>query len=106
MAEREELGSNLLHLGQSTPASSGSSWQRRGQGHHEPEAPPPLVATFTIHYDWADRFPVIVEAAARLKAQSLLIDGEVVIARDDRTPGAARWSKGQYQSNASGSRVA
>jgi ATP-dependent DNA ligase len=56
--------------------------------------------------DWADRFPVIVEAAARLKAQSFLIDGEVVIARDDGTPGAARWSKGQYQSNASGSRVA
>jgi hypothetical protein len=26
---------------------------------------------------------VIVEAAARLKAQSFLIDGEVVIARDD-----------------------
>jgi ATP-dependent DNA ligase len=34
-----------------------------------------------------DRFTVIVEAAARLKAQSFLIDGEVVIARDDRTPG-------------------
>jgi ATP-dependent DNA ligase len=29
------------------------------------------------------RFPVIVGAAARLKAQSFLIDGEVVIARDD-----------------------
>jgi len=34
-------------------------------------------------HDWADRFPTIVEAAARLKAQSFLIDGEVVIARDD-----------------------
>jgi hypothetical protein len=31
-------------------------------------------------------FPVIVGAAARLKAKSFLIDGEVVIARDDRTP--------------------
>src|SRR3981189_2871399 len=43
LAEGEELGSNLLHVGQSTPASScvRSSWQRRGQGHHEPEAPPP-----------------------------------------------------------------
>jgi hypothetical protein len=43
MAEGEELGSNLLHVGKSTPASScvRSSWQRRGQGHHEPEAPPP-----------------------------------------------------------------
>src|SRR6195256_1645330 len=43
LAEGEELGSNLLHVGQSTPASScvRSSWQRRGQGHHEPKAPPP-----------------------------------------------------------------
>ena len=43
LAEGEKLGSNLLHVGQSTPASScvRSSWQRRGQGHHEPEAPPP-----------------------------------------------------------------
>jgi ATP-dependent DNA ligase len=45
---------------------------------------------------------VIVEAAARLKAQSFLIDGEVVIARDDAR-GAAGWSKGQYHSDASGS---
>jgi ATP-dependent DNA ligase len=37
-------------------------------------------------HDWADRFPVIVEATAQLKAQSFLIDGEVVIARDDGTP--------------------
>ena len=34
-------------------------------------------------HDWADRFPSIVLAAARLEAQSFLIDGEVVIARDD-----------------------
>ena len=33
--------------------------------------------------DWADRFPSIVEAAARLEAHSFLIDGEAVIARDD-----------------------
>src|SRR4051794_36675495 len=26
-------------------------------------------------YDWADRFPAIVEAASRLRAQSFLIDG-------------------------------
>ena len=37
-------------------------------------------------YNWANRFPAIVEAAARLKAQSFLIDGEAVIARDDGTP--------------------
>jgi bifunctional non-homologous end joining protein LigD len=37
-------------------------------------------------HDWADRFPAIVEAALRLNAQSFLIDGEVVIARDDGTP--------------------
>ena len=42
------------------------------------------VRCFTRNgYDWADRFPATVEAAARLKAQSFLIDGEVVIARDD-----------------------
>ena len=34
-------------------------------------------------HDRADRFLVIVEAAARFKAQSFLVDGEVVIARDD-----------------------
>jgi ATP-dependent DNA ligase len=37
-------------------------------------------------HDWADRFPAIVDAALRLNAQSFLIDGEAVIARDDGTP--------------------
>ena len=37
-------------------------------------------------HDWADRFPAIVEVAARIKASSFLIDGEAVIARDDGTP--------------------
>src|SRR5436190_1038377 len=32
-------------------------------------------------YEWADRFPAIVEAARRLKAQSFLIDGEAVVCR-------------------------
>jgi len=36
--------------------------------------------------NWADRFPSIVEAAARLEAHSFLIDGEVVVARDDGRP--------------------
>jgi bifunctional non-homologous end joining protein LigD len=36
-------------------------------------------------HDWADRFPAIVDAASRIKAQSFLIDGEAVIARDDGT---------------------
>ena len=45
------------------------------------------VRCFTRNgHDWADRFPAIVDAALRLKAQSFLIDGEVVIARDDGTP--------------------
>jgi ATP dependent DNA ligase domain len=45
------------------------------------------VRCFTRNgHDWADRFPAIVEAAQRLKAQSFLIDGEAVIARDDGTP--------------------
>ena len=30
-------------------------------------------------YDWADRFPAIVDAAFGIKASSFLIDGEVVI---------------------------
>jgi len=34
-------------------------------------------------YDWADRFPAIVDAASRLKAQSFLIEGEAVVFRDD-----------------------
>ena len=34
-------------------------------------------------YDWADRFPAIVEAASRLRTPSFLIDGEVVVCRDD-----------------------
>ena len=37
-------------------------------------------------HDWADRFPAIVDAALRIKASAFLIDGEVVIARDDGTP--------------------
>lgn len=34
-------------------------------------------------FDWADRFPAIVEAARRIKAQSFLIDGEAAICRPD-----------------------
>ena len=38
----------------------------------------PRVRCFTRKgHDWADRFLAIVEAAARFKAQSFLIDGEV-----------------------------
>jgi len=45
------------------------------------------VRCFTRNgHDWADRFPAIVAAALRIKAQSFLIDGEVVIVRDDGTP--------------------
>ena len=46
------------------------------------------VRCFTRNgHDWADRFPAIVEAAQRLvRAQSFLIDGEAVIAREDGTP--------------------
>ncbi len=36
-------------------------------------------------HDWADRFPAIVDAAARLKAHSFMIDGEAVILGDDGT---------------------
>ena len=45
------------------------------------------VRCFTRNgHDWADRFPAIVDAALRLKAQSFLIDGETVVVRDDGTP--------------------
>ena len=44
----------------------------------------PRIRCFTRNgHDWADRFPAIVDAALRIKAQSFLIDGEAVIARDD-----------------------
>jgi bifunctional non-homologous end joining protein LigD len=47
----------------------------------------PRVRCFTCGgHDWASRFPAIVDAALRVKAQSFLIDGEAVIARDDGTP--------------------
>src|SRR5206468_5335756 len=36
--------------------------------------------------NWADRFPSIVEAAARLEPHSFLIDGEVVVGREDGAP--------------------
>jgi bifunctional non-homologous end joining protein LigD len=41
------------------------------------------VASRVADYDWADRFPAIVEAASRLRAQSFLIDGEVIVCRSD-----------------------
>ena len=45
------------------------------------------VRCFTRNgHDWADRFPAIVDAALRIKAQSFLIDGEPVIARADGMP--------------------
>ena len=45
------------------------------------------VRCFTRNgYDWADRFPAIVDAALRIKASSFLLDGEAVIARDDGMP--------------------
>ena len=44
----------------------------------------PRVRCFTKNgYDWAARFPAIVEAALRISASSFLIDGEAVIARAD-----------------------
>src|SRR5204863_8135181 len=42
------------------------------------------VRCFTRNgYDWADRFPAIVDAARTIKAISFLIDGEAVICRQD-----------------------
>ena len=45
------------------------------------------VRCFTRNgHDWADRFPAIVEPRSASRRTSFLIDGEVVIARDDGTP--------------------
>ena len=45
------------------------------------------VRCFTRNgHDWADRFPAIVEAADRIRAQSFLIDGEAVVVSDDGRP--------------------
>ena len=44
----------------------------------------PVVRCFTRGgHNWADRFPTIVKAAKRLRAQSFVIDGEAVICRPD-----------------------
>src|SRR3954453_20644134 len=44
----------------------------------------PRVRCFTRGgYDWADRFPAVIEAASRLRAQSFLIDGEGIVCRPD-----------------------
>lgn len=34
-------------------------------------------------HDWSDRYPAIVEAARKIKAQSFTIDGEAIVARPD-----------------------
>jgi ATP-dependent DNA ligase len=34
-------------------------------------------------HDWGDRFPAIVEAASRIRAESFVIDGEAVVLRND-----------------------
>ena len=34
-------------------------------------------------FDWTDRFPLIIEAAERLRATSFVVDGEGVILRPD-----------------------
>ena len=34
-------------------------------------------------YDWADRYPLIVQAVNRLRVKSCLIEARVVVCRDD-----------------------
>ena len=44
------------------------------------------VRLFTRNgFDWSDRYPLIVEAARKLRAPSFVIDGEAVILRADGT---------------------
>ena len=38
-------------------------------------------------HDWGDRFPAIVDAALLINAHSFLIDGEVMVPREDGTIG-------------------
>ena len=52
--------------------------------HHSPYAF--ALGTVRLAIDACDQAPDIVDAALRIKAQSFLIDGEAVIARDDGTP--------------------
>jgi bifunctional non-homologous end joining protein LigD len=40
-------------------------------------------------YDWTERYPRVVDAAAALRANSFLIDGEVVVCGDDGVPSFA-----------------
>ena len=45
------------------------------------------VRCFTRNgYDWADRFPAIVEAVLRIQASSFMLDGEAVVVSDDGRP--------------------
>ena len=51
----------------------------------------PRVRCFTCGgHDWASRFPAIVDAALRIKAQSFLIDGEAVLISEGRRTRVAR----------------
>jgi hypothetical protein len=64
------------------PASSNRASRRGWIGHRSG----PLWVFTQNGHDWTDRFPAIVDAASRIQASSFLIDGEVVIVRDDGTP--------------------
>jgi bifunctional non-homologous end joining protein LigD len=45
--------------------------------------PPGIRIRTRRGYDWTDRFPLIVEAASRLRAESFVIDGEGVVLDQD-----------------------
>src|SRR5258705_4635150 len=88
LAEGEELGSNLLHVGQSTPANScvRSSWQRRGQGRHEPEAPQPPVSNlhhpFWVKTQWRNAsHPQVTSAPCPLCPQHQTFAAELLKVR-------------------------
>jgi hypothetical protein len=69
---------------------------RRHQGYRAQagQAPPPLQPS---GHDLTDRFPLIVEALARLRSRSCIIDGEAVACGDDgiavvrADPSMAQW---------------
>ena len=71
-----------------------------GLDHRRGCRPKARVRCFTRNgHDWADRFPAIVDAASRIKAQSFLIDGEGgdrPRRRDARLPCAAGANAGAH----------
>jgi bifunctional non-homologous end joining protein LigD len=51
-------------------------------------------------YDWADRFPLVVEAVHALRSPSCLIDGEVIVCNDHGLADFERLRSGRHDGDA------